>query len=218
MAAATARCISSRQAIFSHQDFERRGGRAAGAGHVLAQLGGRLLRHAGKLAGTDHGRACEAIRQIFRQAGFDAGCGKAFDEQEHVGRAAAGNRGHRIEQPLIVDPGHLPHGLQQFLTDRALGDRHVRIRAGNRDAASDRGRRVRHGAHDGGARAQVTREAGDGLPGRDRQHRRAVLRKTPVLRRDLVQPLRLDGEDHHVGREAGRQGIRRRHHGNRCGV
>jgi hypothetical protein len=38
---------------------------------------------------------------------FLAGFGQRLDQQKDIGGTAAGHRGHRIEQPFIVNPGAL---------------------------------------------------------------------------------------------------------------
>ena len=49
-----------------------------------------------------------------------AGLLHQLGQQEDIGRAAAGDGGHRIEQRLVLDPGDLADRLQQVVAQRAL--------------------------------------------------------------------------------------------------
>ncbi len=81
-----------------------------------------------------------------------------FGQQEHVGRAAAGGRGHGVDLRLVVDPGDLADRCSRRRTGRAAPPTR---RAGERggEALADRGGRVGHGADDGGGAGQRRRWA-----------------------------------------------------------
>ncbi len=145
--------------------------------------------------------------ELGRQSGGDTGLGQAFDQQEDIGRAAARHRRHRIDQRLVLDPSDLAHGGEQAVAQAALGGGNMGIRAGDGDAAPDRGRGVRHGAHDGGIRSQMALEIADRLAGRDRQDDGTRPSEAPIVRRHLVHHLRLDREDDDFGSEIGREGF-----------
>ena len=101
-------------------------GRAAGRGDVAAQLRRILGRKPRQLARARDGRPRQADRELGGQARRDARFGEAFDQQEHIGRAAARDRGHRIEQRFILDPGDLADGAEQPVAESALRRRHTR--------------------------------------------------------------------------------------------
>jgi hypothetical protein len=46
--------------------------------------------------------------------------GELLDEPEHIGRTAARERSHRIEQRLGIDPDHLADRLQHLLGAHTL--------------------------------------------------------------------------------------------------
>ncbi len=93
-------------------------------------------------------------------------------EQEHIGRSASGNRGHRIEQRLVLNPGHFADRPQQVLAERALRGADTMARASHCDALTHRGRRVRHCPHDRCVLAQQHPHTADGAARHDRQEYR----------------------------------------------
>ena len=150
-----------------------------------------------QLARARHRAARQLLRQLGRQPRLDAGLGQALRQVEHVGRAGAGHGRHRVDQALVVDPGHLADRAQQRVARGPLRRRDVRVRHRHRDAAPDRGRRVRHRAHHRRAFGQMLLEAGDGAAGGDRQHHRALAGEPRQRREHLVHHLRLDGHHDH---------------------
>ena len=91
-------------AILGHQHGERRLGGAARAGDVAAQGLGRLVARRRERAAAGDRAARERPCELGGQAARDAGLGQALDQQEEIGRTAAGHRGDRVHQVLVVDP------------------------------------------------------------------------------------------------------------------
>ena len=79
-----------------------------------------------QLAGARDRLAGQSLRQVGRQPGFDSGPRQTLGQQEDVGRTAAGNGGHRVEQALVVDPEHAADRRQQLLAQRLLRARSSR--------------------------------------------------------------------------------------------
>ena len=123
-----------------------------------------------------------------------------FGQQEDIGRPAAGHRRDRIEQRLILDPGHHADRLQQPLAQHAL--RRLTPRPGQatvtpwRTAAGVFGI-ARTIAASSPSSARMPR---DGAAGHDRQEHR-LASELPVLRQRLGGVLRLHREHHGGGRE-----------------
>ena len=102
----------------------------------------------------------------------DTGGGQRLDQQKDIGRAAARHGRDRIHQRLVLDPGAVADRGQQPLAQSALLGATCAIRAGDRDRAPDRGRRVRHAADDRRLVAEMAGDAGDRFSRRDRQKQR----------------------------------------------
>ena len=111
-----------------------------------------------------------------RQPGGDAGLGHRLRQQEDIGRAGAGHRGDRVHQRLVAHPFDLADGGEQIGGELALARRDFGVGDRDADAAADRRRRVRHGAHDRCAGRQRFLQKADGAPGHDREHQRAPCR------------------------------------------
>ena len=73
-----------------------------------------------QLARAGHGRAREPRREVGRQARRGAGAREAFGEQEHIGRAGAGDGGDGIDQRLVLDPFDRADRGEQPVRDVAL--------------------------------------------------------------------------------------------------
>ena len=111
-----------------------------------------------QFAGAGDGLARQLVGERRRQTGGDAGLRQRFGQQEHIGRAGARHRRDRVHQRLVIDPfDRAGRGEQRRARAcaRARSTRRIADRDG--DAAADRGRRVGHGAHDGGARQAPVR-------------------------------------------------------------
>ena len=106
-----------------------------------------------QFARPGHRPAGKFLGQIGRQPGLDAGLGQTFGQIEHVGRARARHGGHR-------DRAGAPRRPRPLRRRRAAARR--KVGAARRSRArwprprvmprADRGRRVRHRPHHGGAR------------------------------------------------------------------
>ena len=114
-------------------------------------------------AGAGHRLPGHRAREVGGNALLDRGVLQQFGEQEHIGRAAAGDGGDRVEQALVVDPGDDADGGEQRVAEGALLGGDAGGGAGDGHALADGGRRVRHRADDGGALAEQRAEAGDRL-------------------------------------------------------
>ena len=187
-----------------HQHGERRLGGAPWAGDVAAQGLGRLVARRRERAAAGDRAARERPCELGGQAARDAGLGQALDQQEEIGRTAAGHRGDRVHQVLVVDPMNRADRFHERAAELLLGGPDVAIGDHRGDAPTDRGRRVGHRAHDRRGRAERRLEAGDHGAGRDRQHDRAGLRQRLVGRQHRRHRLGLDREDDRARRELGR--------------
>jgi hypothetical protein len=168
----------------------------------LAQGGDRVIGLVHQLPGPGHGHPGQAKGELLRQAGLDTGLGQGFDQEKDVSRPAARDRGHRIQQRLVLDPGHLAHRRKQLTTQSLLACRHLRAGAEHGHAPAHRRRGVGHGAHHRGLGAQVGLEGADGLAGGDRQEHGFSPHEAPVVPQGGVDLLGLDGDHHHGRLEA----------------
>ena len=159
-----------------------------------------------KLAGAGDGCPRQRGGERGRQPGRGPGLRHGLGQQEHIGRPRARQRGHGVHQRLVHDPFHRAHSGEQRVDERALRIRHARIGDGDGDAAADRRRRVRHGAHERGA-GQGVGEKGERAPGHDGDDHGGGAHERGERRRDLGRDLRLD-RDHHRGDLADRGGGR----------
>src|SRR6516225_9199242 len=116
-------------------------------------------------------------------------------EQEHIGWSRAGERGHRVHQRLVTNPFHGADRGQQRVDERALFGRDAGICDHNRDAAADRGRRIRHGANERGLRQRV-REESQRAPRHDGYDHGRVANEWRQRRHGLGRGLRFDRENH----------------------
>ena len=71
---------------------------------ACAQFGRRLGRAVQQLGRPGHRGAGQPCREAGRQPRLLAGLGQAFGEMEDIGRPGAGNRRHRVDEPLVVEP------------------------------------------------------------------------------------------------------------------
>ena len=209
-AAPTARVISAARPSGARSTVERRGGGAAGRGDVLAQLAGADAGLAvQQLARALDRRARELHRQIGGQAEFFARLRHRLDEREHIGRAGAGERRHRVDQRLVGEP---------FVSARPRSSGFRSWRAGARSSqASPRPpkRRARRRRACSTSPARRRRALGRRalrsamrLPARIETTSVPRVGERRKVRRGGLEHLRLDGEEQRLGRlQRGERGI-----------
>src|SRR5438477_10305274 len=100
-----------------------------------------------------------------------AGLRQGLDQQEDIGGTAPRHGGYGIEERPVLDPSALADRGKQRPTQAALFPRDQPVRAGDRDAPADAGRRVWHSADDSGL-AEVAPYARHRGALRDRQNER----------------------------------------------
>ena len=124
---------------------------------------------AGEVDAAGKGAHRQAARLACRQAQLGAGLLHGFQKVEHVGRAGAGQRRHRVQVGFLAHPQRAPGGREQRLHLGTLGcaDGRRGVQAG--DALADQRRRVGHAAHHalaaGGAHDRVALGADQVLQG-----------------------------------------------------
>jgi hypothetical protein len=101
------------------EGLDRGLGGAVRRGHPAAQFGGIDIGFGQHPRGTQDGLQGERARGVARQAFADAGIDHRLGQQEHVGRAAAGDRGDRVHLRFVVDPHGLARGREQRLGEIA---------------------------------------------------------------------------------------------------
>ncbi len=176
------------------QRVEAGDGGPSRAGHLvleLARVGAGLDLQAGA---AEHGLGRELQGGVARQADLDPGVRERLDDEEHVGRPAPRQPGHRVDERLLHRYGE-PDGVEE-----RLGQGHVqlgRVLAGGDGggAGAHQGRRVGHGAHDARAAPQLVLDGGDGHAGRDGDDELLRVDGGGDLVQGLVHRLRLDRED-----------------------
>ena len=169
----------------------RRGDHVAQHGRVVAGL----LREAGAaLERLDH----EVVGDVAREAEVDGGVDQRLHDEEHVGRAGAGDRGRHRDPLLVLDLQLRAERAQQGAGLVALVGGRGGRRVPDGHAVADPGRRVGHRPHD-----LVVAEGRD--EGVGRRARRAPTGPAgparscgPISRPTLREHLRLDGEDDDV--------------------
>src|SRR5690606_22580761 len=102
------------------QDLERRLGGAARRGHLAAQGGGAVAAFQRHLGGAQRGLLGQQPRGVWRQSEPGGGGLEQLDQQEEIGRPAAGDGGDGVHQPLVVQPAGDPGGAQQRFGKAAL--------------------------------------------------------------------------------------------------
>ncbi len=149
---------------------ERRGSGAAGRSDVAAQRRGRGRTFAAhEFGGALDGAAGQARRQLRRQAQSLGRGGERLGEGEHVGRTGAGDRCHRVDQLLVLEPVEPPDGAQQALAPAPLLRVDVRVGESRGDAPADCSRRIGHRPHDRARLRKPRHQIGDRLARDDRQ-------------------------------------------------
>ena len=113
---------------------------------------------------------------------------------------------HRL---LVLDPRHRTVGGKKLLGEGVRVGIDGGIRIKHHHALADGGRRVRHAADDGRARAELPLEQGDRDAGRDRKERRAGPGEPAIAGNDLAHHLRFDGKHDQPRRECLREVFRR---------
>ena len=137
-----------------------------------------------------------------REAEFGSSLLQGFDEQEDIGRAAAGNGGHAVDPGFIVDPHRGAHRLQDAVSRSALFGGYFRQGAQAGNAGADQGRRVGHAADDGAMAAQPARQRSHVEAGGDADDQ-CVAELVDERCDGFLHLLRLDGEDQDVRRRGG---------------
>lgn len=123
MGGTNAGCDGPRQGIRLLQCAQAGFGRAARAANRCLQSSRRptiLLQQAGR---ADESLAGQMQRQFGRQPLGLAGLGQLLGQREEIGRAAAGNRRRRIDQPLAGDSGGLADGIEERRAGSDIGCR-----------------------------------------------------------------------------------------------
>ena len=169
-------------------------GGAALAGHTLAQHGGGFVGAGGQLGGALEGGHGHLVGLGFAQTHVLTGTGHGFQEEEHIGRAGAGQCGHGVQVAFLLHPHELAGGADHGFHLRAAGGIHIGAGEQAGHALAHQGGRVGHGTHDAagaqplgdavggdaGCHAQVQGMAGVGDGGSGR----------------VLEGLGLDGPDH----------------------
>ena len=110
---------------------------------------------------------------------------------EDVGWPRPGNRCYRVHQAFIVDRRDLAAGCQKLGCERLRLFRHLSVGKHNHHALADRGRRVRHAAHDRRVRAEHIFKGFDRRAGGDAQKRRGTVAQSRISSGHLADHLRL---------------------------
>ena len=93
-----------------------------------------------------------------------------FDEIEHVGRAAARDRGDGVDLRFVVEPDGRRQRRRGLRRQRASRFVDARKRGESRHAHADQRRRIRHRANDARIAAEPAREVRAANAGRDAHH------------------------------------------------
>ena len=160
-------------------------------------------------ARAGHGRERQLLGKRRVETELDGGQLQALDQQEHVGRPAARDRGHGVHVPLVIEPGDGSDGGEQLAAQRALAAAHGGVGDERSDPAADGGRRVRHRAHDARIGSEAIADVADCLSRRDRQEHGARARERRAPRQHVRELIRLDRENDDVGRLCGRADVTR---------
>ena len=184
---------------------ERGGSGAARRSDVAAQRRGRSRAFAAHKFRRALDRAAgQAHRQLRRQAQSLGRGGERLGEGEHIGRARARDRCHRVDRALVLKPEERPDCAEQARAPAPLLRVDVRVGESRGDAPADCSRRIGHRPHDRPRLRKPRHQVGDGLARDDRQQERPFGRERGDLWRDLIEALRLDREHEHLRR--GRNG------------
>ena len=147
-------------------------------------IAGVSPRSRGELRRAAEGAERERARRRGVEPDFARRLLERLDEVEDVGRPAAGDRGHRVEVRLVVDPDHLAHRVEHGLRVRPLRRRDLRPRVEPGDAGVPiRAGRVGHAAHERGrSRRASARDPRGGCRRRSRAPARPEVRRDGARR------------------------------------
>ena len=167
--------------------------RAARARHLILEAPGVLAGLEHELRGAHDRLRSERHRDGAREPDLHAAVRERLDGEEHERGAGAGESGHGVEEVLVHDVRDADR-LEEPL-------RLAEVRVGRVRAASERGRaradergRVRHGADDAHAGAELAGDRVDRDARGDRDDELAVVDRGRDLVEEVFHRLRLHGE------------------------
>lgn len=173
--------------------------------HAMPQLGW------GNIACSRHtGRAKRCLKRhspciLFRQPQGDARFDHLFDQQKDIGRAAARDRRHRIQQGFVSDRDVQAKGLCNGFGSLALLGAGMGVHKETRRRKPDQSRSVRHRPGNGDGAKELFK-AGRGDSGGNAEQQFAGQWHGDTLC-DLGNDLRLDRQDNRVATRKGFGGV-----------
>ena len=155
-------------------------------------------------AGVELGAAAQGLKhQLFsdaaRKAHVHAGVDHSFHKQEHISRTSARERRGHIQVNLILHKDFLAHAAEYLRGSFFLDFIHLGGTRPDGDTHTDAGRGVWHGAHDA-IGAQLLAQGSGGNASYNGNHECSLFECRTDNPGCLVQTLRLDRQDNHIGR------------------